>query len=129
MREELRVARRANVDAFYGSDTRVVQDVFRDRPEVEVASAHGTRSEARAIRARDLYTHLVTARADARPDRCRHPSTAERLDSYLEDPLDEAFATRVQQRKTRSAVPACERDRQAVGRHVQHRHARLVGPK
>src|SRR5439155_18815978 len=114
MREELCVARRADVDAFDRGDAGVAQDSLRDRPEVEVAPAYRRDAEARTVGGGDLLAHFVAARPDSGPDACSKAPVAECRDTRFEDALEQSEATRVQQRERRLPAAAYERNRQAI---------------
>lgn len=70
---------------------------------------------------------LVAARTDRGADR-RYQPTADGGGARLDDSLEQAEPSRVEDRKRR-AVPAGDRDRHAVCRELEHRDARVVGPE
>src|SRR5580765_3815525 len=76
--EEVRMARRAEVDALHQRDACVVQRHLGRAPQVEPVVADDLASEARAERAGDVVAHLVAAGTDRGPDRGRKLTAAER---------------------------------------------------
>src|SRR5256885_15677392 len=127
--EELWVARGAKVEALDPGDARLPKRSLGGLPEIELAPAHDLGTEASAVRACDLFADLVTARADRRPDRRRH-GAAERRYARLDNAVEEPDPPGVKDtNRGRGAVPASERDRQAVGAKREHRQPRLAGPQ
>src|SRR5712691_5527042 len=126
--EELRLARGAEVDALDLRSSGFAQHALAGAPQIEVAPVDDVAGEARAIRGADLVADLVAARPDTRADRGRH-GTVERRDAGGDDPLEQTDPADVENGERGPSVRSRERDRQAVGGHVQHGHARLVRPQ
>src|SRR3954468_19929533 len=125
----LRIAGGADIQAFDRLDSRVTQQSFRCKPEIEIAAANCLAAEARAICTGDLVAHLVTARTDSRPD-SRGDLPAEGGDARLDDPREQTDPACVQHRQPgAAAVLPREGDRQAIGGERQQGHAILVGPE
>src|SRR6184192_3181429 len=106
MREELRAACRADVDALHRGDARSAEDPLGDCPEIEVAPAQGGRAEARAVGVSDLVAHLVATRADAGPDDGSEAPVGKCRDARFENPLEQAEAARVQKGERRLTAAA-----------------------
>jgi hypothetical protein len=83
--EELRMARRAEVDAFDLRDACVEQSAFGRAPQIEPAVADDLAPEARAERAGDVVAHLVATGTDPRADRSCELAVAEGGDGALDD--------------------------------------------
>src|SRR4051794_2830556 len=127
--EELRMARRAQVDALDVRAAGVAEGVLDRGREVEVAAAHDAGPEPCGERPGDLRTDLVAARTDRRADD-RGGRAAERRDASLHDALEEAAPARVQERQSRRvAVRPRDGDGSAVRRELQHRERALVRPE
>src|SRR6266571_143159 len=130
MREEARgVAGGTEVEAFDALDSGAAQHALRDRPEVEVSTADSVGAEALAIRAGDVLADLVATRPDARTDHCCEPP-AERGNARVDDALQQPKPSNMQEGERRLLpVLARKRDRETVGRQLQHRDTGLIGPE
>src|SRR6266545_3875375 len=86
--EELRIARRAQVEAVDACDAGALELQLGGTPEVEPAGGYDRVAEAFAVRARNLVADLVAARADRGPD-CRRDVAAERPGGLAENPAED----------------------------------------
>src|SRR3954451_24643246 len=127
--EPVGVTRGAKVDALDVVDARGAKRELRRTPEVEIASTRDVAAEALPICVPDVVADLVTAWADAGTD-CRANAPApDRRDSRIDDSLQQPEPPSMQQREPRRPVGPGERNRQAVGRQLQHRNALVVRPE
>jgi len=109
--EELRVARRAEIDALDVLDARRAQRPLRRRPEIEVPPVQHVFPERSREGLRHLGADLVAAGADRGPDR-RVRAAAQGSHALRDDTCQEATPTRVQDGHARPDVTdPGERDR------------------
>ena len=128
--EELRVARRAEVEPRDLGNAHGVERLLGCAPEVELAVAHDRHTETVAKPGGDVVADLVAARADSGPDHRGEASSVQRGRSRLDDSLEQAAPAHVDGRdRGLLALPAHERDRQAVGREDEQGLAGHVRPE
>src|SRR4051794_9907394 len=123
--EQLRVAPRAEVDAFDDGDAGAPQPTLGGAPQIEVPVEGQVGVEER----RDILRDLVAARTDGRPDDRRLVPVAEHRGTGLDDAFREAAPARVQNGERARTVGPRDRDREAIRGKREHRLARLVAPE
>src|SRR5215203_4544180 len=126
--EEIRAATRAEIHALDIGRTRIPRGLLRGSPEVELAFAEDSVSEAVPEPVRDLLAHLVAAGPDRRADH-RGEAGADHFSSRFDDAVDQSAPARMDDREGRlRAVRPRHRHQHAVGAESEHRDPRLVRP-
>jgi hypothetical protein len=129
-KEEIAVARRAQVDPRDGCGPDRAQSLLRGAPEVEAPAADDPVAETLAERFCNVVAHLETARTDSRPDHRGKAGGSEGGGGAFHDPAEEASPPDVKGSDRRlPPVRPGQRDRQAVGRDDQERLPARVAPE
>src|SRR3954451_10493487 len=123
--EEVGVAARAEVDALDLLDARTAQCALGRTPQVEDAAARQIGVEA----CRHLWTDLVAARPDRRPDDRSGARPTKLTHARVDDAFRKPAPARVEDGEPRLALRGPDGDRDAIRREREHRLSGDVTPE